>query len=120
MTEQDWQHLQYLSHFVADIDFANLPYKPAEASASGTDVYVMDSGDHAFGWGRSWNKENVSETKIQIEKSGNGKFKVEWYDTWTGETIKTEKISAGNGTLEITVPKIKNAKPDVAFKIFAE
>jgi len=120
MTEQDWQHLQYLSHFVAEIDFANLPYKPAEASASGTDVYVMDSGDHAFGWGRSWNKENVSETKIQIEKSGNGKFKVEWYDTWTGETIKTEKISAGNGTLEITVPKIKNAKPDVAFKIFAE
>ncbi|MFW5832258.1 MAG: hypothetical protein ACOCVA_08385 [Prolixibacteraceae bacterium] len=117
MTEQDWQHLQYLSRFVEDIDFANLPYKPAEASAPETDVYVMDSGDHAFGRGRTWNKENLSGTKIQIEKPANGKFRVEWYNTWTGEIIKTGNATPENGMLEITVPEINNAKPDVAFKL---
>lgn len=117
MTEQDWQHLQYLSHFVEDIDFANVPYKPAEASADGTDVYVMNSGDHAFGWGRTYEKEDISGLKIQIEKSQNGEYKIEWFNTWTGETIKTNKVTAENDILEITVPEMKNAKPDVAFKL---
>jgi len=117
MTEQDWQHLQHLSDFVEDIDFANLPYKPTNASALGTDVYVMDSGDHAIGWGRTWNKDDLSGTKIQIEKPGSGKFEVEWYNTWTGQIIKTENVNSKNGMLEIKVPKMKIANPDVAFKL---
>jgi hypothetical protein len=120
LNEQDWQHLQFLSQFVSDIDFANLPYKPVKATAAGTDVYVMDSGNHAFGWCRIYETDDISGTKIQIDKPGNGNFKVEWFNTWTGETIKTDKVAAENDLLEIDVPEIEEAKPDVAFKIFSE
>ena len=44
LKEEDWQQLKHLSAFVSDIDFANLPYKPAEATGEGTDIYIMDSG----------------------------------------------------------------------------
>lgn len=117
LNEQDWQHLQHLSGFASDIDFANLPYQPTGVSADGTDVYVMDAGDHAFGWARSYQKSTISGVQIQIEKPQSGEFEIEWFNTWTGETIKTDKVTADNGVLEIKVPEMNPAKPDVAFKI---
>ena len=117
LNKQDWQHLQYLANFVSDIDFANLPYQPVTARAEKTDVYVMDSGDHAFGWARTFEKDDISGVKIQITKPLPENFKIEWFNTWTGEIIKTDKTAAKNGVLEITVPKIAGAKSDVAFKL---
>jgi len=119
LNDQDWQQLQHLSGFVSDIDFANLPYQPVKATADGTDVYVMDAGDHAFGWARSYQESTISGVQIQIEKPQSGEFEIEWFNTWTGETIKTDKITAENGVLEIKVPEMNPANPDVAFKISA-
>jgi hypothetical protein len=117
LNKQDWQHLQHLSQFVSNINFANLPYQPAEVKANGTDAYVMDAGEHAFGWARSYQNNDISGVQIQIEKPQNGEFEIEWFDTWTGETIRTDKVTAINGRLEIAVPEIIDTKPDVAFKI---
>jgi len=119
LNDQDWQQLQHLSGFVSDIDFANLPYQPVKATADGTDVYLMDAGDHAFGWARSYQRRTISGVQIQIEKPQSGKFEIEWFNTWTGETIKTDKITTDNGVLEIKVPEMNPANPDVAFKISA-
>ena len=117
LNEEDWQSLQHLSNFVADIDFANLPFQPAKVSAENTDVYVMDSGDMAFGWLRSITSENCSETKITIEKAGTEKYQVEWYDAWNGKAIKSEKSIANNGKIELNVPKLLHPQRDIAFKI---
>lgn len=120
LIEQDWQHLQYLSQFVSDIDFAALPYQPAKSSACGADVYIMDSGKLAFGWIRTYEKSDVSGVNIQIINPKAENFQVEWFNTWTGEIIETEKVKAENGMLEITTPNIAEARPDVAFKIFSD
>ncbi len=118
MNEQDWQSLQHLSHFVSDIDFANLPFKPSDANAENTDVYFMDSGDSGFGWLRTYASENCSGTKISMEKTGEGTYSVEWFNTWTGKNLKSEKAKVTNGKLEIIVPNLIEPHPDVAFKIY--
>ncbi len=117
LNEQDWQHLQYLAHFVADIDFANLPYQPAKAVAEGTDVFVMDSGEHAFGWARNHKKNSINGIKLEIYKTESGEFSIEWFDTWTGQITKREKVNSKNGKIEIEVPKLIEPRPDIAFKI---
>ncbi len=116
MNEQDWQGLQHLSRFVSDIDFANLPFTPAKVSADEADVFIMDSGEIAFGWLRTYASENCSGTKITIDQKSDGSYSVEWYDTWSGETLQKETIIAKNSSLVVSVPTLKAAHPDIAFK----
>ncbi len=117
LNEQDWQSLKHFSMFVQDIDFANLPFQPVIATADGADAYVMDSGEKAFGWIRSFENNNVSGMKLNIAKSGDEKYNVVWYDTWTGKELKKEKAGSGNGELQLTVPKMTQPQADVAFKL---
>lgn len=113
----DWQQLKHLSAFVSDIDFANLMYKPAEASAKGSDVFVMDAGDKAFGWARNFSDNTIAKTTLTLVKPGNKNYVVTWFDTWTGNTVKTEKVGPVNGRLELTVPDLAPQTRDIAFKL---
>ncbi len=117
LQERDWEKLSYLAAFVGGIDFANLPFEPASVTAPGADVYVMDAGSEAFGWLRSHQKENAGGTPVVLEKAGNNRYTVSWFDTWSGREIKTETARAGNGRLELTVPSLPQSRPDVAFRV---
>jgi hypothetical protein len=117
MTSQDWEQLRYLSEFVADIDFANLPFKPVHSEAGNTDIYVMDSGEEGFGWARAVKNNRIDKTRLVIDKTEKGNYSVLWYDTWTGKSVKTEKASAINGKLILTTPVMDRHCQDIAFKI---
>lgn len=117
LNEQDWQQLKHISAFTSEIDFANLPWKPISAVVNGTDVFAMLTETKAFGWIRSFEKDNVSGSVIALSGLANGSYNIEWYNTWTGEIIKSVKADSKNGELILTVPKLKEAKPDIAFKI---
>ena len=117
LNKQDWQQLQHLASFVKDIDFANLPYKPAEAFAEGSDIYVMDSGEKAFGWSRRYSDFDAGMTLISVSTSLNGNCTIEWFDSWSGSILKTERVTAKNGRLEAVVPRLIEKHPDIAFKI---
>jgi hypothetical protein len=116
LKQQDWEHLSYLSEFVSGIDFASLPFEPADVTAQGADVYVMDSGGEAFGWLRSHEHDSAGGVKIRLSKPANGNYTISWFDTWSGKVIKTETLRAKKGILEMVVPgHLPN--PDVAFRI---
>ncbi len=117
MNENDWKQLKYLSEFVDDIDFANLPYKPVLAEAANADVYFMDSGEKGFGWARAVRINKIDNTKLTLIKPEKGNYNIEWFDTWTGKTVKSENITSGNGRLVITVPVNDHKYQDIAFKI---
>lgn len=117
LKEDDWQQLKHLSAFVSDIDFANLPYKPVEATGDGTDIYVMDAGDKAFGWARSFSNQNISKTRFTVTKPGIGNYTITWFDTWSGNTMKSDEVKSVNGKLELIVPELKDQNRDIAFKI---
>jgi hypothetical protein len=117
MTASDWEQLKYLSEFVADINFSNEPYKPAAAEAVNADLYVIDSGNNAFGWARAFKNNRIDNTRLTLSKPEKGIYSVLWYDTWTGKILKTEKISAAGGKLVLTVPALERPCQDIAFKI---
>ncbi|MFW6290378.1 MAG: DUF5060 domain-containing protein [Mariniphaga sp.] len=117
LTQDDWKHLSHIAEFVEDIDFASLPFEPADAVAGGADIYVMDAGSEAFGWLRAYEKEDASEITISLDKKQNGNFIVYWFDTWKGLQIEQQKVKVKNGKLKLSVPVLKNKQPDIAFKI---
>jgi len=117
LNDQDWQQLKHLSAFVSEIDFANLPYKPAKAGAAGSDVYVLDAGEKAFGWARTYKNKTIAGTRIIISKPGQADYSVSWFDAWTGNVVKTEEVKSGNENLELIVPQSDNKYVDIAFKI---
>jgi hypothetical protein len=117
MNDQDWEQLKHLSEFVADIDFANLQYKPVPAEAENADIYVMDCGEEGFGWIRTYMNNNISNTGLTLIKPDNGKYSILWFDTWTGNIVKSEKVSVVKGRLNLTVPALNPQRQDIAFKI---
>jgi len=117
LNKQDWQQLKHISEFVADIDFANEPFKPVDCTATGADIYVMDSGKNLIGWVRTYSNENINKLKLGITKYGNDKYSVSWFDTWNGKTISVETVVSGNRELLLTTPELKTTNPDIAFKI---
>jgi hypothetical protein len=117
LNAQDWQQLKILAAFVADIDFANLPYKPAETNGEGSDIFILDAGEKAFGWVRTFINPDISKIKFSLIKPANEDFTVTWFDTWTGNTVKSEIVKSGNGKLELRVPELVPKNCDIAFKI---
>ena len=117
MNEQDWKQLKYLAAFVSDIDFANVLYKPVQPEMEGTDIYLMDAGDKAFGWAWNYSYDDISKTKLRISEPSGKKYNITWYNTWTGMTIKSESNGSVSGTLMLTVPVITPPVRDIAFKI---
>ena len=86
-------------------------------NAPGTDVYVMDAGDQAFGWARIYKSKNIAGTKITLTKKENAAYFVRWFDPWTGDVVKSEKIKLENEDLVLTVPQLQNKNADISFKI---
>lgn len=117
LNTDDWSQLKNLSKFVMDIDFANLPYKTSDVSSEGADVFGLDTESKAFGWTRSFTKEDISGTKINIKGLENSEYEISWFDTWKGEYLKAEKAVSKNGEMVLIAPKLSEAHPDVAFKI---
>ncbi|RPI42255.1 MAG: DUF5060 domain-containing protein, partial [Bacteroidetes bacterium] len=117
LTEGDWDQLKILSGFVSEIDFANRPYRPLEASASGTDLYVMGTSCDAFGWGRSCTGPGTGSSLFEIGGLEDGDYEVTWTDPWTGEQAGREKARSKNGQLSIRVPALSHPRPDIAFRI---
>ena len=117
LTEQDWMQIKHVAAFISDIDFANLPWKPAEAESTGTDIFVMATENKAFGWIRSFEKENVSGSTAKVTGLEDSSYKITWVNTWTGKIEKSEKADSKYGEINLTVPKLNEGKPDIAFKI---
>ncbi len=117
LTEDDWDQLKNLAGFVSDLDLANLLYKPLTATSDGTDLYVMGTSNNAFGWGRTYEKEEISGLAFRIQGLDDGAYRIIWYDTWNGKFLKSVTVKSKQGNLLLKVPEMHESHPDVAFKI---
>jgi hypothetical protein len=117
---QDRLSIKHLAKFVSDIDFANLPFKPAAMTADGADASGLVTDAAAFGWIWSYAKDNVGGTVMTVEGLADGAFNVDWFDTWTGETVKSDATASAAGKLSVTAPDLAQSHRDIAFKIGME
>lgn len=117
LIDDDWDQLEVLAGFVADLDLANHPYGPLKVSAEGADLYVMGTSKDAFGWGRSYENEDISGAVFMICGMEDRPYTIRWVDAWSGELLESSMVEAENGKLVLQVPKMMQAHPDVAFKV---
>ena len=117
LNDQDWNGLQHLAKFTSDIDFANLPYAPVDIIADGADAFGLSAGSSAFGWLRSYAKDNVSGTNLTIPGIEHGSYEVSWFDTWSGEIVSHSILAPHPDGLRIIVPNLSEAHPDIAFTV---
>lgn len=116
LSDQDWDDLKHLAAFVSDIDLANQPYQLADVKSEGADAFGLATGSDAFGWIRSYTNADASGSMVEIDGLQDGKYEIEWFDTWNGTDSKTKAISKA-GTLTMTSPKLEIGHPDIGFKI---
>ncbi len=113
----------YFSHFVSDIDFANLDLAPAEITAGDCDAWAMKSDRLIFGWVVN-PRTSVASESFTLSGLRDGPYEVRLYRTWRGRYLEAQTIEARNSKLTCTIPELKTTGGhaqhignDVAFKI---
>jgi hypothetical protein len=87
--------------------------------------FVLQSKEKSMVWVH--NKQSIWYTRVQGESpnpaenaviripvSGNGEYRVEFWNTYTGEIFRTETKRAVSKRISLTLPKIEN---DIALKV---
>jgi hypothetical protein len=80
-------------------------------------AYLWVSDKDATWWNRVVDKKqptSVESATIEIQGLAPGNYRLEWWDTSTGNIIQTEQISGSQGSLHITIPSFSG---DIACKI---
>lgn len=115
--------MRYFSEFVADIDFANLEFEPAEITAGDCDAWAMKSDKLIFGWVVN-PRTSVANEAFTISGLPDGSYDVRLYRTWRGRYLDRQTIESRGGKLTCTIPELKTTGGhalhignDIAFKI---
>ncbi|MBA7475135.1 hypothetical protein ES707_10501 [subsurface metagenome] len=117
LDQQDaYKHYRPLSAFLADVCFAGLRQTNAAISNEqlrllgyqGDDcAYIWISDSQATWWNQIVEKRQptpVADAAIEIRGLRPGKYRLEWWDTYEGRTIRTEQVSCTQARLQISVP----------------
>jgi len=128
LDQQDaYKHYRPLSGFLADVCFAGLRQTGAAISGDELGVLGYQSDDCAYLWisdsrATWWNQivENeqpttVTDAEIEIRNLRDGTYRVEWWDTYEGKTIRIGQVSCSDGCLNVPVPSFSR---DIACKIW--
>lgn len=118
LSNERLQEYQRFSSFVKDLDFAHQVFTNVDIEVNNKDGYFMGAPAGGFGWMKSFDFTPVSNTPIQIYQTNlsNGNYKLEWFNTWTGEVSDTDTTLAVDGiTWAEVTGEIEDA--DVAFKL---
>ncbi len=127
LDQQDaYRHYKPLSAFMADVCFAGLRRTDASVSSDQLRVLGYQGDDCAYIWisdsrATWWNQiaENkqptpVTDAAIEIRGLRDGQYRLEWWNTYEGRTIRTEQVSCTDGRMHIPVPSFTC---DIACKI---
>ena len=115
--------LRHFAEFVADIDFANLDFRPAEITAGDCDGWAMKSDKLIFGWVVN-PRTSVAKDSFTIAGLEDGRYEARLYRTWRGRYLDTQTLDCRDGKLAVTIPELRTTGGhashignDVAFKI---
>jgi len=70
-----------------------------------------------YNHGKGGKVGRVDASTLTLAGLGDGKYRLEWWETWKGEPLRAEQAEARDGRLQITIPPLAT---DVAVKIRRE
>ena len=127
LDQQDaYKHYRPLSVFLTNVSFAELRQTDAAISSDQLRLLGYQGDECAYLWisdsRATWwdqiaeNKqpETVTDAAIEIKGLRDGQYRLEWWDTYEGKTIRTEQVSSAGALLQISVPSFSR---DIACKI---
>jgi hypothetical protein len=127
LDQQDaYRHYKPLSAFLSDICFAGLRQTDAEISNGQLRVLGYQGNDCAYLWvsdsratwwkqiAESKQPEPVKDAAIKIRGLRDCTYRVEWWDTYEGKTIRSEQVLCTDDRLYVSVPPFSR---DIACKI---
>lgn len=119
-------HYRPLAAFLTDVSFAGLHQIQATSSNDqfrwlgykGSDrAYLWIANSRATWWNQVIKKKppaSIEGATITIQEIQPGDYRLEWWDTYEGKIIRTERISFDEDSLHISVPTFNR---DIACKI---
>ncbi|MHC4404517.1 MAG: DUF5060 domain-containing protein [Planctomycetota bacterium] len=121
-------HYRPLAAFLADVPWTTAGFKAASAAVSHEQARLvgLQGRDRAYLWlfnpQAAWSRVVIEKTvpeaiegaTVEIDGLAPAVYRVAWWDTWEGKTIKETKVAAPEGILRTTVPVFHR---DVACKI---
>lgn len=119
-------HYSPLAAFFADVSLIGLHQIQASSldgqcrwlGYQGEDrAYLWIANSRATWWNQVINKKQpklIEEAQITIQELQPGDYRLEWWDTYHGKIIRTEKIYFAEGPVQIPVPSFNR---DIACKI---
>jgi len=127
LDQQDaYKHYRPLSVFLTNVSFAELRQTDASISSDQLRVLGYQGDECAYLWisdsrATWWNQiaenkqpEPVTDAAVEIKGLRDGQYRLEWWDTYEGKTIRTEQVSSVGALLQISVPSFSR---DIACKI---
>ncbi|MDI6784775.1 MAG: hypothetical protein QME64_11870, partial [bacterium] len=117
MTPAMFTTMRVLRNYVADIQFDKLNLQPATVSAgSGYAGYGLTNSTTAYFWIMDNTPgETISSLTPLVSGVSTGRYRVYWWNTWTGTTISISTAYAGSGLLYAPTPSFQN---DIAAKAY--
>jgi hypothetical protein len=108
-----------LNGFVRDIDFAHLPFSPSAISGENMDGYFMGADTTGFGWMKTHDGTTLANAQITLSHAqlNNGTYRLQWFNTWTGDILETDTTVSVGGILPAEVTGAID-REDIAFKLF--
>jgi hypothetical protein len=119
-------HYRPLAAFLADVSFAGLQKPKATISSDQLRLFGYQGNSRAYIWifdtqATWWNRVIANKqpapitcATIDIQGLRPGDYRLEWWHTYEGRVIRTERISLAEGPLRISVPTFSG---DIALKI---
>jgi len=67
-----------------------------------------------YNHGKGGKVGRVDASTLTLTGLGDGKYRLEWWETWKGEPVRAEQAEARDGRLQLAIPPLAT---DVAVKI---
>ena len=114
-----YPHYRPLADFVADIPWTTAKLRKISATVSGTEARLvgLQGDDRAYFWlfdsAASWEHvvirnrqpETIDGQQIDVGGLQPGAYRVEWWDTRTGEIVRRDHVSLEQPVLRLAVPR---------------
>jgi len=113
---EDWMRVtRYVFTGCKVLDRPNLLVAALRANAGPCIVWIQNRESDWFNHGKG-QVPAVAPARIELAGMADGRYRVEWWDTWDGRPTRSEPVTAQNGKLVLQPGAVKT---DVAAKIVA-
>lgn len=126
-----YQHYRPLAQFLADIPWTTDSLVPVQAEVEGAPLHVMGlvGRSGAYVWLRNpqstWYATVVEkkppapiqQAVLHLRALPPGKYRIQWWDPWTGKVLAEIQTAVPEGVAQLTVPSNIPLQRDIACKL---